>query len=235
MRLFCFPYEGGSAAAFQAWGRNLGAEFEVCAVEPPGRGARLHEPAFESMGPLAGASAAALKTRLDKPFALYGHGSGALAAFEAARLLRRDGGPQPSALFVGACRAPQLPDASRRTYDLPDAEFVEELRRPNGTPEEVLQNAEVMEVLLPRLRADLALAQTYSYEDEPPLACPVVAFGGEQDTEVSREQLEAWGAQTAGAFTLRMLPCDHFFINTCQALFLRSLSEDLRGLVGADV
>jgi len=93
--------------------------------------------------------------------------------------------------------------------------------------EEVLENVELMELLLPILRADFAVCETYVYEADDPLDCPISAFGGLQDEYVSRESLGAWREQTSGSFSLRMFPGDHFYLNTERPLLLRALAQEL--------
>lgn len=225
LRLFCLPYAGGSGAVYRPWQDSLGARVEVFPAEPPGRGSRMGEPPFKRMGAFVESLDAALEPLADRPFAFYGHSLGALVAFETARKRRREGRREPSALFVGASRAPQLPNTSPPTYELPDAELVEELRRLNGTPPEVLGHAELMRLVLPFLRADFEVEHTYVYKDEPPLGCPVVVFGGLEDREVGREPLEGWREQAAGGFHLHVLPGDHFFLNSAREQLLRHVAH----------
>ena len=138
------------------------------------------------------------------PYAFFGHSMGSLISFELVRYLRREGhDPGPVRLFVSGHRAPQLPDPDPPTHHLAEPEFIEELRRLKGTPEEVLQNAELLRLMLPLLRADFALCETYIYRPEKPLTCPITAFGGLQDDEVPRETLAAWHEQTYNSFKLR--------------------------------
>ena len=157
----------------------------------------MKEPPITRMEPLVRGIAGALEPLLDKPFCFYGHSMGALTSFELARLLRREGRAQPSHLFVSGATAPQIPDAHPVTFDLPEPEFLEVLRRLNGTPREVLENEELLQLMLPTLRADFELLQVYEYVDEPPFSFSITAFGGLQDNEVSRQDLEGWRVQTA--------------------------------------
>lgn len=230
LRLFCFPYAGGSAALFRGWADGLPADVELCAVELPGHGRRLGEAPFTRVGPLVEAAAEALLPHLDRPFGFFGHSMGAKCSFELARLLRGRHGREPARLFVSGCRAPQLRHARPPTYGLPEPEFIAELRRLNGTPAEVLEHAELLELMLPLLRADFEVVQTYEYTEQPPLGCPVNAFGGFEDEDVSLQDLEGWGEQTTASFEVRMLPGDHFFLHTSRPLLLQALSEDLRRL-----
>jgi medium-chain acyl-[acyl-carrier-protein] hydrolase len=227
VRLFCFPYAGGAAHIFRQWARRLPEGVEVCAVEPPGRGVRWRERPFTSLGELVAAAGPALLPFMDRHFAFYGHSMGALIAFELARRLREAGRPEPAHLLVSGCRAPQLPDTRDDTYDLPDPEFVEELRRLRGTPPEVLEYEELLRLMLPLLRADFAVAQTYRYSEGPPLGCPLTAVGGLRDEEVTRAHLTPWRELTAGPFSLHMLPGDHFFLRASQDVLLEVIARQL--------
>ncbi|MDX6385586.1 MAG: hypothetical protein QOK48_3159 [Blastocatellia bacterium] len=227
VRLFCIPYAGGAANIYRKWSESLGEIVEVWAIEPPGRGSRLRETPFTTLPELVQNLGPAFRSYLDKPFAFFGHSMGAIISFELARYLRRARLRNPMHLFVSGCRALQLPDPRPPTYDLPEAQFMEELRRLNGTPGDVLDHPEMMEFILPLLRADFALAQTYEYSDEPPLDCPITAFGGFQDEEMNRASVEAWQAQTTCAFASYMLPGDHFFLDSSRAALLEVLAREL--------
>jgi medium-chain acyl-[acyl-carrier-protein] hydrolase len=203
----------------------LQTTLDICPVQLPGRPARLKEPALTRLQPLVQTVAEALLPYLETPFAFFGHSMGALISFELARHLRREYSLQPAHLFVSGHRAPQIPNTDPPTYNLPEAEFLEELRKANGTPQGVLEDRELMEVFLPILRADFEVCQTYTYEIEPPLGCPIFAFGGLQDKEETRDRLEAWREQTVSSFSIQMFPGDHFFLNAAKPLLLRTINE----------
>jgi medium-chain acyl-[acyl-carrier-protein] hydrolase len=228
LRLFCFPYAGGSSVIFRTWSNGLPETVEVCAVELPGRGAQIKTPPFHRLQPLIEALTPVLLPYLDKPFALFGHSMGALVSFELARLLRKQHGLIPIHLFVSGRRAPEMNDTKPPIHDLPEAAFKEELRRFNGTPEAVLENAELMQLLLPIIRADFAVLETYIYTTEPPFDCPITAFCGLQDPEANGEEMEGWRNHTTADFSLHMLPGDHFFIQSAQALLLAKLGQELQ-------
>ncbi|HEX5709308.1 MAG TPA: thioesterase II family protein [Pyrinomonadaceae bacterium] len=227
LRLFCLPYAGGGAYIYRDWAEHLPAKVEVCPIQLPGRGNRLREAPATRMAPLVEAIAGAITPLLDKPFAIFGHSMGALIGFELARFLGREHGKVPSHLFVSGRSAPQVPDADKRTYDLPEPEFIEELRRLNGTPQEVLDHPELMQMMIPILRADFETIQTYEYQAGRPLDCPISAMGGIQDPDVTRQDLEAWREETSGPFTLRMFPGGHFLINTARPMLLQAITKEL--------
>lgn len=229
LRLFCFPYAGGGVSIFRGWPDGLPADVEVCAVQLPGRGTRLEELPFTQLSPLVQALAEALFPLLDKPFAFFGHSLGALVSFELARRLRRQYAVQPVRLCISADRAPQIPNRDPAIHSLSEGEFLLELRRLKGTPTELLEDEEVMQIMLPVLRADFAVYETHRYSTEPPLNCPISAFGGLQDHRVNRGDLEAWRDHTGVSFSLTMFPGDHFYLNTTQPALLQALSQELRG------
>jgi medium-chain acyl-[acyl-carrier-protein] hydrolase len=232
IRLFCFPYAGGGATIFSTWPRGLPPEVEVVAVQPPGREGRLAEKPYSDLMELTAAMHQALRPHLqEKPFAFFGHSNGGLMAFELARTLRRTAGPMPRHIFIGGRPAPQLKLDEEEIHALPHDEFIAALRRYAGTPEEILQNAEIMELIMPLLRADFALGETYRYAHEPPLDVPISAYAGRQDDEVTVDEVEAWREQTAAAFRLQVFPGDHFFVNGDRALVLAELSRELRPVI----
>jgi medium-chain acyl-[acyl-carrier-protein] hydrolase len=234
LRLFCFPYAGGAANIFHSWSQSLPSSVEVCPVQLPGRGNRLPEPAFTGLELLVETAARELLPFFDKPFAFFGHSMGAIISFELANRLRLEQRREPVHLFVSGRHAPQIPEDETPTYNLPEKDFLDELRRLKGTPAEVLEHAELMQLMLPVLRADFELIQTYRFAARPLLDCPITAFGGMEDTEVTRESLEAWREMTTGAFKLRMLPGDHFFLNIARPLFLQTLARDLQQVTGRE-
>lgn len=227
LRLFCFSYAGGGASVFRSWADFLPQEVEVCAIQLPGREYRIGEPAYRRLGPLVQALSEAIAPYLDRPFAFFGHSMGALVSFELARHLRRTQQRQPICLFLAAYRAPQLPNPNIKIYHLPQEVFKVVLRA-EGIPEMVLQNDELMQAMLPTLRADFELCDTYEYQEEAPLWCPISIFGGQEDVRISMSDLEAWSIHSDVAWSLTMLPGSHFFLHSAQDLLLAALSQNLR-------
>lgn len=227
LRLFCFPYAGGGASAFNTWADQLPSDIEVCAVQLPGRETRLREESFTRLAPMVEALARTVTPYCDLPFAFFGHCMGALIAFELARWLGRSEQGGPCHLFVAGCRAPQLPGPELSLHTLPESDFVERLRELKQTPEILLQDNELMSLFLPALRADFSAWETYVYSEGQPLNCPISAFGGSEDTKLKLEAVRLWCVQTRSSFTPRMLPGNHFFLHGSRTLLLRFITEDL--------
>jgi len=228
LRLFCFPYAGGGASVYRGWGSRLPGDVEVCPVQLPGRESRLRDQPFSRPEPMIHALVDVLQPYMDLPFVFFGHSMGSMIGFELSRELRRQGRKLPLTLFVSGRRAPHLPPRDEEViHDLPEPEFIEKLRELNGTPEEVLQHEELMKLLVPILRADFGVNETYEYTEEEPLQAGISAFGGIGDKDVLREDVEAWRQYTTGRFRARMFPGDHFFIHGNKDLVLEAVARDL--------
>lgn len=227
VRLFTLPHAGGGTSVFRRWSESVPSSVEVVPVQLPGREARIADRPFVRLAPLLSELAEAIAPYVGAPFAFFGHSMGALICFELARYLRRAIGATPAHLFVSAAPAPHLRRRHRPLHDLPTDALLDELRHLDGTPDEVLRSDEVMRLILPALRADLTLIETYTYFPDVPLSCPITAFGGLTDTRVTRAEIAAWRDQTSGAFTLRMVPGGHFFAYDPHGPVVESIASDL--------
>ncbi|GJL56405.1 MAG: hypothetical protein NPIRA02_35370 [Nitrospirales bacterium] len=187
----------------------------------------MQESPVTQVGPLVQGLYDALVELTDVPFVVFGHSVGALIGFEFIRELRRQGNHLLRGLVVSGSSAPQLSDHDPQIHSLPEPEFIEKLRAFEGTPPEILDNPEIRQLFLPVLRSDFALREHYTYEVEPPLSCPIVAFGGVSDHEVSQARLEAWCEQSTDRFTVSMFSGGHFFLHTARALVLQQLRNVL--------
>jgi medium-chain acyl-[acyl-carrier-protein] hydrolase len=227
IRLFCFPHAGGGELAYRTWKDELPERFSLAPVSLPGREARVSEPPIDDMATLIEALRAEIRHWLDRPFVFFGHSMGAVIAFELARSLRRGALPLPVALLVSGARAPQFRENYTPGPEPGEAEFIDELRRLEGLPEEVLDHEELMRLVLPMLRADARLYRNYVYHPEPAFEYPIFAYGGKQDPNVRGEHVEAWRRQTTGAFDRREFAGGHFFLQTNRKAFLRTMAADL--------
>ncbi|MFG6101389.1 alpha/beta fold hydrolase [Leptothoe sp. EHU-05/26/07-4] len=224
LRLLCFPHAGGSARVFYKWSELLPPTVEVCALELPGRGKRLFEAPFTSIDLLLPILGPEILPFLDIPFACFGHSLGARIAFEFCRWLREIGQLTPQHFWAAAARAPHLPPNTSPIHNLPDSEFIAELRRYSGTPEEVFNTPELMKLVLPALKADFSLLETYRYRPSARLDCPITCFLGQQDDTAIQVDVAAWQQHT-DTFNLESLPGDHFF--THNPLFPKRLLSKL--------
>lgn len=182
---------------------------ELWALQLPGRETRLREEPWTDCSSLAAAIAETLD--VDIPLVLYGHSFGALLAFEVAHLLSRRGA-RPLSLVVSGRRGPRCVDRESPIALLSDQDFLEQVAlRYGGLPQAVLRSQELLEIVLPALRADMGITEGYRYHHSGSLRLPILAFGGDKDNQVSRAELSRWREETRGPFELRMMSGGHFF------------------------
>jgi surfactin synthase thioesterase subunit len=226
MRLILLPHAGGGANTYRTWPAMMPSDTDVRPVQLPGRERRFSEPPIASMDALLDALVPALRPLLDRPFALFGHSMGACIAHALALRLGDLGLPQPFLLIASGREAPHLPRRKPSLHTLTEPEFLEGLRRLNGTPREVLENRELLDLVLPMLRADFTLVGEYR-PGPARLSCPIVVLGGATDAETTAEGLAAWSACTTGPSQVAMLPGGHFFTDTARAAVVTRVTAAL--------
>jgi medium-chain acyl-[acyl-carrier-protein] hydrolase len=228
VRVFCFPGAGGSAGLFLGWQRQCPSGAQIWPVELPGRGKRMREPLSRDLMATAQAAAEGLLAHLGSSFALFGHSMGALISLEVARILEKEALRAPRCVVLAAAPAPPFAALRRRIHDLPDEELIAELRAINGTPVELLEDEEAMDVLMPIIRADLEMVYNHTSRPSPRLQCPVAVFGGDCDSLVHVDHLRAWQEYTSGPFYLRILHGGHFFITESRDEVLNDIARLVR-------
>ena len=229
LRLFCLPHAGGNATAFRGWTRLAKAGIEVCVVQYPGHGHRIREPLLQDFDTLLRQTGEALAAEMDVPFAFFGHSLGALLAFELARQRNAQGEAEPQVLIVSGHNGPLWPRSFDEAWKLEDDELVDMLRRMQYTPEALLANRELMDLMLPVLRADLAVYDGYACRPGPPLRCPLCVFGGRDDPHTDAAGLEAWRRHAAGIFDIRWFPGDHFYLFANEQIMMDEVGRILSG------
>lgn len=226
VRLFCFPFAGGGASTYSPWVNLLAPEIEVYPVQLPGRENRFKEPAVRRFDELIPKVLQALQPYLNVPYAFFGHSMGALVSFELTRQLRQQGERLPEHLFLSAYRSPETtPDEP--LHALSEPALIQKLLELEGTSPELLANKELRQLFLPLLRADFAVCESYQFQAQEPLACPITVLGGQQDKRVQRPALDTWRHQTSQHFAIHLLPGNHLFIRSAQAAVLHIIAQTL--------
>lgn len=229
IRLFCLPHAGSGAAGFYRWKAMLPSSIAVCPVMLPGREARLGEPSLTSVSAIVEGLHAELRADLQHPYAIFGHSMSALIAYEWTRKIASDGLPAPRVLFASGRNAPQTPPGHSALHRMNDEPMMRELaQRYGGDAELVLEDADLREIFVPIIRADLTVVGTYTSSAADALACPVRAYAGVQDHSVTEEGLHGWSQVTRSTFAARRLPGDHFYhFGAGQAELLRLIAQEI--------
>jgi medium-chain acyl-[acyl-carrier-protein] hydrolase len=212
VRLVCFPHAGAGPNVYRTWRHHLPDRIALYAVCLPGRGNRMGEQPLTNIVAMARELAPVVRELVEPPMVFFGHSMGAVLGYEVARSFHAAGRADPSLLAVSGRTAPHLLSREPKTHHLPRDEFVETLLKAGGTAPEVLADEDLLNLVLPTVRADLEAVDTYRLEPGEALACPVLALGGRADAAVDEQELGGWRQHTTGSFTLRMFPGGHFFL-----------------------
>ena len=222
-RLYVFPYAGGNAAAFLPWSARLGPGVELSVISLPGRGPRPQEAPLREMRPVALQLAAAIAADGARDFAFFGHSLGAVLALEVARICTLMHLRLPRLMVASGCRWPGALDREA-LHDLPTPAFLDRLRALGGTPEDVLAHDELMQIVLPALRADFAMLHAYTYRPGLALKPPLHVFAGRQDDRVSADDLAGWQQESADFRQIHWFEGGHFFLHQHEAAVLSTLT-----------
>jgi medium-chain acyl-[acyl-carrier-protein] hydrolase len=230
LRLVCLPYAGGAASLYRPWPTRLAPEIEVFPVELPGRGVRLAEPPALDMATLCDGLIPAIEPLLDgTPLALFGHSMGARIAFELAH--RLDG--RITHLFASASAAPGVRPRygaqgdTRPSAQLSDPDFKQRLRELGGTPTEILDDEELMARVLPVVRGDFVLLESYQVDPSTRISCPITVFAGHADRGAPPAAAVAWSMRTSATCRIVELDAGHFFLDSHRDRLLREVASDL--------
>lgn len=232
VRLICFHHAGGSAAAFRDWPPLLDESIEPVAVQLPGRENRFTERPYTDTGLLVDRLVEVLEPVLDEPFACFGHSMGARVAFAFAQRLHALGHPTPEMLLVAGSPGPALP-VRVPGWDRTDEELIRYVRDGGGVPPEVLADTDLLEMMVPTIRADLTVVATWPYRPRPPLPCPIRAFAGTSDDYASPDRMRAWERETAASFALEAIPGGHFFPRDERRSLVAAINRELAGVARA--
>ncbi|XP_055891394.1 S-acyl fatty acid synthase thioesterase, medium chain-like [Biomphalaria glabrata] len=216
-RLFCFPWAGGGASYYTAWGKHISDDIEVIGVCLPGRETRYQEPCCSDAKQIIDWIVKTIHDEyFDKPFAFFGHSMGALLSFLVALELKQLYNREPDHMFLSGTTALHSPLREARILNVSQmskSEFIEKLKILGGTPPEFFDNPELMDIFYPSLYADFCMVPQFKYDHKadqpPPLTCPIDFFDGKDDVD---HDIEAWKQVTSGTFRFEHMPGGHFFL-----------------------
>ena len=211
-RVLLLPHAGGSASFFRPWSNIFSPEVEVVAIQYPGRENRLQDPLVDSMAALVQQLVPQLRPVLDKPFLLFGHSMGGAVAYELYLALARQQLPLPRHLVISASEGPGL-QPTGNWHLQSDEQLLAELSRLNGTQVCFASFPELASLILPLLRNDYRLIETYQpVLTQPPIDCDLTIMLGMADQELSLQDALAWQSVTSRTFTVQQFAGDHFYL-----------------------
>lgn len=225
-QLFCVPYAGGGVSIFRPWRKYLAPEIAAYAIQLPGRESRFTEPPISDLMTIAKASAEAISRICDRPFSIFGHSLGAAIAYEITVDLEARG-LKPEQLFISGRQSPDRKSLRAPISHLPDLEFIEQLKGYNTTPPEIFENREIVELLLPMLRADFSMAENYQHQINSKVYAPIIALGSKGDIWLTPQSISEWSQKTDGSFSSHWFEGGHLYLNQETEPLVRYIQEIL--------
>lgn len=229
LRVICIPYVGGSAAVYRNWDKYSNSNVQFLSLQLPGRGSRYSEQPYTEMNSLINDLSIVMGELLlesNIPYIIYGHSMGALIGFELTRMIARKGYKLPSYVVVSGAAAPDIVKNEKK-YSLPTEELKDILRYYNGTPKEILEDDELLEMFLPCIRSDLEIVEEYKFTIDNLLPCSIIAIGGENDHLVSLSEIKQWENHTQKDFHYKLYEGDHFFLKDRAKDIVRYVTENV--------
>lgn len=214
IRFICLPYAGGGAHTYLSWGKELPDNVELIAVQPPGRGTHTSVNPYTDMASLVQGLLTEIVPLLDRPYVILGHSLGSKVAFELLNQLSLHRHRLPDIFIASGSKNPSEKRIAQSIHHLPDAEFIAELARLNGTPRLVLENEELMSLFLPVLRADFEISDKYLYTGTARFPCKLLVLGGKEDVDIPIDSLKHWGQFFSEDMQVNSFDGGHFFIDT---------------------
>jgi surfactin synthase thioesterase subunit len=219
--VYCFAPAGSGASFFAGWHSKMPDEISIRAIQLPGREKRFREEPYRELPLLIDRLEAVFLKEIDQPFILFGHSMGAVIATLLAQKIDR--GPAArnlKGLMASGIRPPHLPREHAPIAHLDDDAFLHSLNdRYGAIPAALLKNVDLRNMYLPALRADFAMLETRPDISPFSLDCPLIAFGGSQDTPQS-EHIHEWSSYTNSLFRKHLIDGDHFFPRSNAETFL---------------
>ena len=227
-RVFCFPYAGGAASVYSSW-EGIVKE-RIYTIQLPGRENRIQEKLYTNMEGLVEDLYGEIKEYIDVPYCFFGHSLGGKIAYELIRKIQEEKGKSPEFLCVSACGVPSIKEKTN-IHTLSDDELIKVLPQYTNIPLHILRNKNLMELFLPRIRADFKISEEYYREEEVNLNIPIIAIGGKYDKQVNLQSIRAWNRYTE-KFELHLLERDHMYLEEEKDMIVDIIERTFVKIVG---
>lgn len=225
IQLFCIQHAGsGNASIFHAWLDLMPPDISLYIACFPKRLDRFKQIIPLNMSSLIQELADDMGTVINRPWAVFGHGMGGVVAHELVLELFQRGISQPNLLAISGRGAPQFHQMGT-LHQLSDETLCQELIRLDDSNENILYHQDLRKFLLPKIRANYRLIETYRAVPTGILSCPLAVFWGAGDWELSEEAIMGWKVWSEGYFHQRSFSGGHFYLNNHREAVVNTLYE----------
>ena len=209
--LICFPYAGSGASIFYSWANYLNPKINIYGFQAPGKEDRISEDLIEDLNTLVQNAVQELKQLIQRPFVLFGHSLGSVLAFEITKKLEAEQFA-PQLLVLSGRPPPKFGLKMSPISHLADKELIEELHKLEGTDSRILENAELMELLLPIIRTDFRISESYKGSADSKINSPLIAIGSKNDPWINEIEFNEWKDYSKNTTKIQFFPGGHFYL-----------------------
>ncbi|MER7165667.1 alpha/beta fold hydrolase [Micromonospora sp. NPDC000207] len=215
IRLILFPHAGSGAIIYRDWGTLLPGDVAPQAVTLPGRHNRRDESSYGTWEPLMDALHEAVVRELDdRPYAFFGHCMGAQLAYQLTQRIEASGDPGPLMLGMSGWAPRGFFVPTEQQSRMPEPEMVEWIKKLGSFPAEIYDNPQMLALVVPALRADLAVCSQY-VDDGATVRCPIASYGGAADPLMEQpDAMDSWRDRTPRYLGNSEYPGGHFYIDS---------------------
>lgn len=224
--LLLFPYSGVGASIYNEVKNHITLPINCIPVQLPGREELIQEKPYDEMNLLVDYLASHLETLTAKPLIFFGHCLGALIAYETALTLMKKNSAQVLHFFASASTAPNTHHVASPIHHLPSKQFLEQIQQRSYFRTKPTTST-VCKILLPGLRADFKLYETYSRKEATSLSCPITVMSGQEDDFIRHEQTLEWKGLTQGKFHTALFPGDHLYLHAAMPAIVKQIEENI--------
>ncbi|MEE3662019.1 thioesterase domain-containing protein [Brenneria sp. g21c3] len=214
--MYCLPSAGSSASMYFDWVNYAPEWLNICPVEYSGHGTRVSESLIYDPNIVTNEITDAILTKNHKKFILFGHSLGTALTWRIVKELQERGQESRLGMIIisGRRETGTLSNERRKRHLLPRKEFITEVSKYAGLPQELLDQNDILDFFLPILRNDFHL-NDFLMDDAPVFThCPLITIAGDSDPDIpSPEMMTKWAKYSKTWLGHYSISGGHFYLN----------------------
>ena len=201
--ILCFGHAGSYSGVFRDW-LNAAEDLSILPVELP-----REKTFFDDIAAFVAKSLAPVLR--ERGYCVFGHSMGAAFAFETEYILETEYNLCAEGVFVCGRHSPDMNKEEFYRSSMDRERLILEMKRLGGIDETLLENKEYTDIIIPFIREDYRIHESYSYSGHR-IRCSLEVDLGVGDVSVSIADTNGWRNMTDSGFTRKLFDGGHFFL-----------------------
>ncbi len=212
MKLFCIPFAGGMASAYNEWKTLISEEITIIPIELKGRGKRFVEKMYESFDEIVEDVYQCIRHNVAtyEEYGVFGHSMGAVIAYELFYYIEQKGMKKPSLLCLSGIG--MMKDKPKIMSQKQDDDFLDSISQLGGMPKEIIENDTLRQLFVPIIKHDVYLLENRYIRNRTKLIdCDVFIFNS-YDERLEDDSIELIANYIQkGKYQIYNFKGNHFF------------------------